>query len=276
MVQGRNLILALNNTAIAAAKSCSLKVQQNFIEACSPISGRTKKKIPTDYSWDLSCDCLMATPSYADSIVEMVKNGTMVTIQFYDLTLGMYRYGNAYVANATIDGSVGSLSKLSISLTGSEELNKLSWTNIEYTLSPILHADRPDQSGDGFWYDQQGLRGLYIARMVNNQYIRVDSDASIWELSNPIDDDSYLRGALFQGGYDTYYMVTCASDVATGGVITPKMVYEVKCNAIQYLPNSWFELWCSAVWTDEPAHQGDPTNEEVHVYDITIKRHETT
>ena len=122
MVQGRNLILALNNTAIAAAKSCSLKVQQNFIEACSPTSGRTKKKIPSDYSWDLSCDCLIATPAYANSIIDMVKNGTEVTVRFYDTTYGINREGKAFVASATIDGSVGSLSKLSISLTGSEEL----------------------------------------------------------------------------------------------------------------------------------------------------------
>lgn len=122
MIQGRNLILALNNTAIAAAKSCSFKIQQNFIEACSPTSGRTKKKIPTDYSWDLSCDCLMATPAYADSIIDMVKNGTEVTVRFYDTTYGINRTGKAFVASANIDGSVGSLSKLSISLTGSEEL----------------------------------------------------------------------------------------------------------------------------------------------------------
>lgn len=273
MVQGRNLILALNNTAIAAAKSCSLKVQQNFIEACSPTSGRTKKKIPTDYSWDLSCDCLMATPAYADSIVEMVKNGTMVTIQFYDITLGLYRYGNAYVVNATIDGSVGSLSKLSISLTGSEELNKMSWIDIEYSLYEDKFVDYIDNNHAGFRYSQVGLRGLYIARKVNNQYIRVDSDASGWDLSESIDDDPYTRKALFQGGYDTYYMVTCASDVATGGVITPKMSCEIKCSAIQYLPNNWFEIWCSALWTDEPAQQGDPTDEQVHVYNIVIKRH---
>ena len=122
MVQGRNLILALNNTAIAAAKSCSFKIQQNFIEACSPTSGRTKKKIPTDYSWDLSCDCLMATPAYADSIVNMVKNGTEVIVRFYDTTYGINRKGKAFVASANIDGPVGSLSKLSISITGSEEL----------------------------------------------------------------------------------------------------------------------------------------------------------
>ena len=138
MVQGRNLILALNNTAIAAAKSCSLKVQQNFIEACSPTSGRTKKKIPADYSWDLSCDCLMATPAYADSIVEMVKNGTEVTVRFYDTTYGINRTGKAYVANANIDGSVGSLSKLSISLTGSEELET-------YTEEITLHQELTKQ-----------------------------------------------------------------------------------------------------------------------------------
>ena len=84
MVQGRNLILALNNTAIAAAKSCSLKVQQNFIEACSPTSGRTKKKIPTDYLWDLSCDCLMAKGcweaySSATGLIRMTKEKLMET-----------------------------------------------------------------------------------------------------------------------------------------------------------------------------------------------------
>lgn len=271
MKQGRNLILAINNTAIAAAKGCSLNIQQNFIEACSPTSGRTKKKIPSEYSWELSCDCLIAAMEYANSIVDMVTNGTELSVQFYDLSLGLYRYGSAYVSSAKVDGSVGSLSKLSISLTGSGELSKLNWNSIEYTLSKVLNVRDIDQLGEGFTYEEQGLKGLYIARKVNNQYIRVDVESSEWELRNPIDDDSYSRGALFQGGYDTYYMVTCDSDVATGGVITtPKMVCEIKCNPIQYLPVVWFELWCSAVWTDE--FEPDP-HDEVHVYDIVIKRH---
>ena len=72
----------------------------------------------------------MATPAYADSIVDMVKNGTEVTVRFYDTTYGINREGKAFVASATIDGSVGSLSKLSISLTGSEELETYKEENV--------------------------------------------------------------------------------------------------------------------------------------------------
>jgi hypothetical protein len=271
MVQGRNLILAINNTAIAAAKSCSLKMQQNFIEACSPTSGRTKKKIPSDYSWDLSCDCLMATPAYADSIVDMVKNGTMVTIQFYDLTLGLYRYGNAYVANATIDGSVGSLSKLSISLTGSEELNKLNWNDIPFEIMGGDSVTQIESQGWNKWFEyaQAGLRGLYVAIKQNNQYIRIDDGRTGDELSNSIDDDAYIREAHFMGGHGTIYLVT---GTLNGNVITRTMDCAIEIPLIANYPNTWFKVQCSAVWQDEPVHQEDPTNEIVKVYNLKFSR----
>ena len=273
MVQGRNLILALNNTAIAAAKSCSFKIQQNFIEACSPTSGRTKKKIPTDYSWDLSCDCLMATPAYADSIIDMAKNGTMVTIQFYDLTLGLYRYGNAYVANATIDGSVGSLSKLSISLTGSEELNKLNWNDIPFDIWGGYSVDEYETQSYDKWfrYSRAGLRGLYVAIKQNNQYIRIDDGRTGDELSNSIDDDAYIREAHFKGGHGTIYLVT---GTLNGNVITRTMDCEIEIPLIANYPNTWFKVQCSAIWEDEPLDPHEQSDEIVKVYNLKFMRAE--
>ena len=182
MTQGRTLILAINNTAIAAAKSCSFKIQQNFIEACSPTSGRTKKKIPTDYSWDMSCDCLMATPAYADSIVEMAKNGTELTVRFFDTTYGINRIGKVYVANATIDGSVGSLSKLSISLTGSEELETY---KEEITLHQELYEQFCYEFGEyvghpaAFVSQEQGICKVYsftLTTQTTCEFIRGGAD----------------------------------------------------------------------------------------------------
>lgn len=271
MTQGRDLILSIDNVAIASAKGCSLKVQQNFLEACSPTSGRTKRLVPTDYSWELSCDCLIATPEYADSIVEMVTSGTQITVQFYDLTLGLFRYGNAYVASANIDGTVGSLSKLNISLKGSEELDKTDFSNIAYSLTGILNVESIDGNGKGFQYVNQGTNGLYVANKVGQNYYRVDADTFNGELRNEITDDNYTRAALFQGGETAYYLVTCATDTATGEKITnPKVVCKLESSIVTQYNRSWFDVECSAVCDD---YYEELRNDEIHVYNILIKRH---
>ena len=52
MIHGDDILVTTNiggsQTAVAACKTCGFDISQNFISACSPTSGRTKKKIPTD------------------------------------------------------------------------------------------------------------------------------------------------------------------------------------------------------------------------------------
>lgn len=138
MIHGDDILVTTNiggsQVAVAACKSCNFSISQNFIEACSPTSGRTKKKIPTDYGWSVSCDCLVANPQYAKQWIDACKNGTELTLQF--LMVGFKIVGKAFVKSCDPKGSKGSLANLSVQFEGSEDIDTDSqaWDFINGTL----------------------------------------------------------------------------------------------------------------------------------------------
>ena len=138
MIHGDDLIVTTNiggsQVAVAACKTCGFDISQNFIEACSPTSGRTKKKIPTDYGWSVSCDCLVANPQYAKQWIDAVKNGTELTLQF--LMVGFKIVGKAFVKSCKSNGAKGSLANLSVQFEGSEgiDTDSQAWDFINGTL----------------------------------------------------------------------------------------------------------------------------------------------
>ena len=138
MIHGDDLIVTTNiggsQVAVAACKTCGFDISQNFIEACSPTSGRTKKKIPTDYGWSVSCDCLVANPQYAKQWIDAVKNGTELTLQF--LMVGFKIVGKAFVKSCKSNGPKGSLANLSVQFEGSEgiDTDSQTWDFINGTL----------------------------------------------------------------------------------------------------------------------------------------------
>lgn len=142
MINGRDLILSLNGTAVAASKGCSLKVSQNYIQSCSPTDGRTKRKIPTDYDWSVSTDCLVADTAYADSILDLLTAGTEVTLRWYDTQLHQHRKGQAIIASIDENAPINSLSTLSISFEGSGPLSKFSEDTVSLRTSTIYENKR--------------------------------------------------------------------------------------------------------------------------------------
>lgn len=271
MILGKDLILALNGTPMAAAKSCGLNIQQDFIDVCSPTEARVKRKVPATYDWSMDSDCLMATVAYANQIIDMVTDGTELLAQFYDLQLGLYRTGYAYVSSCKITASTGSLAKMSISLVGSGALNKLSWDNIQYVLYAVTEDIRSTGDNNFDWDSLYGAQDkVYIAIKQNNQYIRWDDGRSTDDLSAPIDDDDYVRTAHFKGGYTDYYIIF--GTLSSGNVITPKMVCKITIPLIQQFSNTWFKI-------EMRVHTPDESQDPTYVYhfyadDIKVSRDE--
>ena len=138
MIHGKDLIVTSDvsgsQVAIAACKTCKLSVGGNFLDACSPTSGWTKKKIPTGYGWSISCDCLIGNPTYALQLLEALKGGTELTLQFR-IGYSIRQTGRAFVKNWDANGSVGSLASLSVQFEGSEDLTmKNVWDYVNGTL----------------------------------------------------------------------------------------------------------------------------------------------
>ena len=133
MILGKNLILALNGTTLAAAKSCSIQQSQSFINVASPTSGRWKKVVPEKLDWSVSADCLIGNMEAFNTLDQAQREGTALTLQVYDLSFGMNKRGTAYIQNLTLDGSVGNLAKMSVQLKGSDALSVYTGTQIDLT-----------------------------------------------------------------------------------------------------------------------------------------------
>ena len=161
MIHGDDVIVTTNiggsQVAVAACKSCSFDISRNYLSACSPTSGVTKKKIPTDYEWSVSCDCLVANPQYAKQFLDALKGGTELTLQF--LVVGFKIVGKAFVKSWKANGAKGSLANLSVQFEGSEDIDtdNQAWDYINGT----LYTYAPFNDGTlGFMGDEKTKNGV--------------------------------------------------------------------------------------------------------------------
>lgn len=144
MIHGQDILIIANiggiRQAIAACKSCGFNIDQSYIEACSPFSGRTTVKIPTTYDWSLDCSCLMANSKYAERLCEAVINGEVFDIEF--IAAGFKYKGKAIVSKCSITGAKNSLAQLSANFAGSGPLTRAyDWDIINGTMYSYSNYD---------------------------------------------------------------------------------------------------------------------------------------
>ncbi len=70
MLQGRNLIIAINGSTIAAAKSCSVDVQADTIKVSSPTDGEWEHIIAGRKSWQVQTSHLMPNAAQRYPVIE--------------------------------------------------------------------------------------------------------------------------------------------------------------------------------------------------------------
>ena len=166
MIHGDDIYVTIdiNGTQqpIAAAKSGDLDVSQDFIKACSPTDGRTFQKIPTTYDWGVSCDCLMSTTEYAKLLLDALRNGTKLTLQF--VVVGFKVRGDVFIKSCRITATKGNLAKLSVSFESSGPLvDDTSWDFINGTLFTYSNFTNGTLTVDG-----TVTNGTLQQRIVNN------------------------------------------------------------------------------------------------------------
>jgi hypothetical protein len=140
MIHGRNLILAIGGQPLAGSKSCSVDCQQSFIPTASPTSGRWTECYPDRLNWKITSEGLHTTAANYNTLLNAWRNGTMLTIRYYDSTYGINQTGNAYIENLSINGAVGSLTRCSVSLRGNGSLSNYSGEVINPTVE-IAYQD---------------------------------------------------------------------------------------------------------------------------------------
>lgn len=137
MTPGKDLIVFIDvmvqgnrwHEAIAACKSCTVNLDQDFIDSCSPVQGRTKDKVSTGYSWSVDCDCLIPNTRQVDKLLYILKNGIPVSITF--IIGGIRQTGTAF-PKLKLSGGVTDLAKSSVSFIGSGPLEDTAGTAWDY------------------------------------------------------------------------------------------------------------------------------------------------
>lgn len=120
ILQGRNLIISVNSTALAGAKSCEIEVTCNTIPASSSTNGQWEHVLAGRKRWSISTGHIVAVGSFPTE-AEMVA--TTVTIRVSDGTAQML--GSAIVKTWKATGTMGNLAQGSFQFVGDGPLSRV-------------------------------------------------------------------------------------------------------------------------------------------------------
>lgn len=116
VIHGRDVIISLNGTAIAAARSCDISVEDDIMEVTSPTSGRAKTYRPGRYGWTVDVSCLVLSPNM------VISNGQVMN---FACKVGgtTYLTGTIIRKGSKITAAVNNLAQGSYSFVGTGALS---------------------------------------------------------------------------------------------------------------------------------------------------------
>ena len=123
--QGRNLIIKLGGTAIAAAKTCSVKVDAQTIEVSSPTDGQWEHCIAGRKSWLVSVGTLVIASTNSSTPLkdDVGRVGQTYTLSFECSELSNDKLqGSALCKTFDVQGNVGALAQGNFTFQGSGPL----------------------------------------------------------------------------------------------------------------------------------------------------------
>ena len=186
VVLGKNLIVSLDGIPIAAARTCTLNLEQEFIEACSPADSRVILSIPTLYRWGVSVDWLVGYSDvvFSYDLADKLKNGTKCLLTFED-SIGQMRAGFVYVKNCDQTGTVGSIATYSASFQPTGPL----YDFVRCTLTDMSNSLTLSVSGIMVSYNFKsdshtvgvGIRNMSTKSM--DLYVNINSDWALYDIS---------------------------------------------------------------------------------------------
>lgn len=121
MIHGRNLIIKVNGTAIAGARSCDINISGEDIEVASSTQSKWREFLAGREEWSVTCNHLLpASGTPLKSSAEMVN--TTVTIRMESGRSGDVLTGQAIVKSWRSTGTLGNLAQGTFSFRGSGPL----------------------------------------------------------------------------------------------------------------------------------------------------------
>lgn len=125
MLTGNDVIIYVDGTAFAAAKSCEIDVSAEMIEVASPDNGAYRKYISGRKTWKVSVNCLV-TKTLTSTVLSV---GDQVRITMGVRVRGVQSSdrltGQAIVTEARVSGSRGHMATGSFRFQGISELEQI-------------------------------------------------------------------------------------------------------------------------------------------------------
>jgi predicted secreted protein len=126
ILQGKNLIIVVNSSVIAAAKSCTLNVDCEKIKVSSPTDGQWEHVIAGMKSWSISTSHLVKADTASDTpirdAVARVGQTYTIRVQVNGLTHDLLT-GSALCHTFQVTATNGNLMQGSFKFTGSGPLS---------------------------------------------------------------------------------------------------------------------------------------------------------
>jgi hypothetical protein len=124
LIQGRNLLVVADGTAIAGCKTCDVDAEVDLLEVSSPSTGVWREYIAGRKNWSVSASTLVT--SLHDTLVQVGQKVWLTVVVRDDtgLMTSDRLSGWAYVQQAKVTGAWGNLTKGSFVFQGSGELKK--------------------------------------------------------------------------------------------------------------------------------------------------------
>ena len=121
VIHGRHLIIKVNGTAIAGAKSCEINVEGEQLETASPDTGTWRTFLAGRKEWSVTCGYLIpAAGTPLRSEAAMVN--TTVTLTMQSGMSGDTLTGSAIVRTWRASGNIGNLAQGSFQFRGNGAL----------------------------------------------------------------------------------------------------------------------------------------------------------
>lgn len=123
---GNDVIIYVDGTAVAAAKSCDIDVKSEVIEVASPDTGIYRKYIAGRRSWDVTVNCLV-TDTLASNVMKVGDNVRLTMgVRVRNHPTADRLTGYAIITEMRISGSRGNLATGSFRFKGISALEQQS------------------------------------------------------------------------------------------------------------------------------------------------------
>ena len=228
MILGKDLVLAINGTPLAAARSCSIDKQQSFLPVASPTSGRYEQSLPERLAWSISADALVGTMDAYKTLDAAMDDGTLLTIRYYDTEYNLNKTGTAYIESLRLEGS---LMKMSVTLKGNGPISTYQGEAITMELVDSHDGERVDVSSESAYFvdDDSSTNCLRYFTLADRGLVRIvpNGEVVIMTMESMIeqfyeDSHDFLLSSLHATNYNqttevwlnagTYYVLTSNLD----------------------------------------------------------------